>query len=85
MSYDVLGYYLVFMFCVCNKFNILFCSWRILFVDKDKDNIALSGQIGCQKKKKGMYVQEYSVHSNKVIHSVICEGWHFTHMSKALA
>ena len=56
-----------------------------MFVDKDKDNIALSGQIGCQKKKKGMYVQEYSVHSNKVIHSVICEGWHFTHMSKALA
>jgi hypothetical protein len=61
---------------------IIVCSNKYTI---DKDNIASSGQIGCQKKKKGMYVQEYSVHSNKAIHPVICEGWHFTHMSKALA
>ena len=30
-------------------------------------------------------VQYYSVHQNNAVRQVICEGWHFTHMLKALA
>jgi hypothetical protein len=32
-----------------------------------------------------MNVQDYSVLYNNAVRSVLCEGWHFTHMWKAQA
>ena len=29
-------------------------------------------------------VQDYSILYNKVVHPVICEGWHFTHAWKTI-
>ena len=40
---------------------------------------------GCCSKNNLYYVKDYGILYNNTVRPLICEGWHFTYMWKALA